>query len=135
MRVPQLVVTAVALIIGVAVPVLEFNATHVFNAAWPGHARLHEVWQLAGNTALAGLCLWLAWRKGAPRLAAGIGLCLTGGFMVAYALSGAYGGSMLHTDGTELAIGGVNVAVIVMLAATCALAAVVCWPQRETAAS
>lgn len=131
MRTSQLVVTAVALIIGVAVPALEFNATHVFNPAWPGHARLHEVWQLASNTALAGLCLWLAWRKGALRLAAGIGLCLSGGFTVAYALSGAYGGSMLHTDGTELAVGGVNVAVIVMLVATGALAAVVCWPTSD----
>lgn len=129
MRISQALVTGVALVIGIVVPTLEVNQTHVFNEMWPPHARLHEVWQLVSNTALAGLCLWLAWKSAAPRLAAGIALCLTAGFTFAYAARDHYGGSMLHTDGTELAVAGVNLAVIVMFVSTCALAAVVCWPR------
>ena len=33
----------------VLLPYLEWNASHVFNLAWPAHARFHEVWQLCTN--------------------------------------------------------------------------------------
>jgi hypothetical protein len=98
----------------VLVPILEVGPTHVFNPAWPGHARLHEVWQLIPNSALGLLAFWLAWRRGLERLACGIGLVQCLGFLVALALSPLYGGTMCHADGTELAVGGINVAVIVI---------------------
>ena len=41
-----------------------------------------------------------------------IALLITGGFLAAYALQGAYGGSMVHPDGTEKTLFGVNVGVI-----------------------
>lgn len=105
---------------GLMTPLLEIGPTHVLNPAWPGHARLHEVWQLGTNSALALLCLWLAWQHGAIRLASLIGLFVTGGFLAALACSSLYGGTMRHSDGSEFAIGGINLAVaIMMLAAVC----------------
>ena len=107
---------------GLLVPVLEISETHLFNPLWPPHARLHEGWQLVTNSAIAGVCLWLAWRKGDVRGAALLALVVVAGFLAAFGLSATYGGSMLHTDGSEIAIGGVNVAVLVMVLAGVILA-------------
>jgi hypothetical protein len=98
----------------VLLPILEVGPTHVFNPAWPGHARLHEVWQLITNSALGLFALWLAWRHGLERIACAIGLLQCLGFLTAFALAPLYGGTMRHPDGTEMAIGGINVAVIVV---------------------
>ena len=98
----------------VLVPILEVGPTHVFNPAWPGHARLHEVWQLIANSTLGLLALWLAWRRGRMTEACWLGLIPCLSFLAAYALAPLYGGTMRHADGTELAIGGINVAVIVI---------------------
>lgn len=130
----KIVVTLCALVFGLVVPVLEVNATHVFNPAWPGHARLHEVWQLVTNSALAAGVLWLVWAKGSVRPAALIGLAVVGGFLIAWALSGAYGGTMVHPDGSELLIAGVNPAVGVMVLAALGLAWVAAFAGRGTAA-
>lgn len=100
------------LLYAVAVPLLEINASHVFNPQWPAHARLHEVWQLATNSALGLWCLYLAWVRAELRLASAIALFVTGGFFFAYLLGPAYGGSMLHTDGSERTLLGINVGVI-----------------------
>lgn len=42
--IPKLLVTIGILFYALAVPLLEINATHVFNPEWVPHARLHEVW-------------------------------------------------------------------------------------------
>lgn len=112
-------------VFGALVPALEINETHVFNPAWPAHARLHEVWQLSSNCLLAALCAWLAWKRDEVRTAALVALCITAGFLVAYAARAGYGGSMLGTDGAEKVVGGINVsavAVFVMTAASACLA-------------
>ncbi len=62
-------------------------------------------------------------------MAALLGLLVTAGFLIAYALRRSYGGSMRHTDGSELMVFGINSAVLTMLAATIALA-IVAWPVR-----
>ncbi|BFN28172.1 hypothetical protein PSCT_04341 [Pseudomonas sp. SCT] len=59
----KLIITFGALLYGLGVPLLEINQTHVFNPQWEPHMRLHEVWQLATNSALALLALWLAWAR------------------------------------------------------------------------
>jgi hypothetical protein len=104
--------TICAALIGIGVPVLEINATHVFNPAWPAHARLHEVWQLLTNSALAAAVAWMAWSPGKRVGAALLSLAVTGGFLIAYLLQGAYGGSMVHPDGSEKIALGVNVALL-----------------------
>jgi hypothetical protein len=108
----RLLVTFGILLYAFAVPVLEVNATHLLNPYWVAHARLHEAWQLATNTSIGLLSLWLAWRRNEIRIPAFLTFTVAGGFLVAYALRDAYGGSMRHTDGSELTALGFNVGVI-----------------------
>jgi hypothetical protein len=96
----------------VAVPILEINDTHVFNPQWPAHARLHEVWQLISNTSIGLLSLWLAWFRNDLKMPAMLTFVVTGGFLAAYLLRASYGGSMLHSDGSELTFVGVNAGVL-----------------------
>jgi hypothetical protein len=109
---PKLLLTVCAFKFGIIVPYLELDATHVFNPMWPAHARLHEVWQLATNTLIAGWCIWRLWWKDDVKQPALFTLLVTGGFFLAYLLRGAYGGSMLHTDGTERLLLGINIGVL-----------------------
>lgn len=108
---PRLLLTVAISFYAIVVPWLELDATHVFNPAWPSHARLHEVWQLITHSALGAVALYALWRHGAVRLAALATYLVTGGFLAAYALRGAYGGSMLHTDGSERLLFGLNIGV------------------------
>ncbi|WP_309644311.1 hypothetical protein [Phenylobacterium sp.] len=118
----KIVISLCVLTFGLLVPVLEINATHVWNPDWPAHARLHEVWQLITNCLLAGGCLWLAWVRNQVAAASLLALAVISGFLAAYLVRGAYGGSMVHPNGSELLVGGVNPATAVMLAAAIALA-------------
>lgn len=128
----KLILTLCVLVFGAVVPVLETNATHVFNPLWPEHARLHEVWQLVSNSALAALCLYLAWGRSDVRLASVIALCVSVGFLGAFSLADTYGGSMRHTDGSEIAVGGVHIAVVVMAVVTAALVGIA-MRERQSA--
>ena len=121
----KIILSLSALLYLAVLPFMEISDTHVFNPDWPGHARMHEVWQLAVHFALAVLALWLGWVRGQVRLGAAILLIVTGGFVFAYAIAGAYGGDMKYADGTELNVLGVNpafgITVIVALALTAVL--------------
>lgn len=108
----KVLITLGVFIYALVVPLLEINDTHVFNPAWPPHARLHEVWQLATNTALGLFCLWLVWFKNHVRLAATLALFITSGFLFAYAIQSFYGGSMVHSDGSEKTLTGLNIGVL-----------------------
>src|SRR5210317_1564835 len=92
------------LIFLVLIPVLEVGPTHVFNADWPGHARLHEVWQLVTNALLSILALLLVHRDGFRWIAGAIALSINMGFLAALITANDYGGSMVHSDGSELLI-------------------------------
>ena len=98
---------------GLLVPILEISSSHVFNPNWPAHALLHEVWQLTTNSMLALYCLWLVWVKQKVVLPSFIGMLVTGGFLLAYVLQDLYGGSMVHTDGSEKIMLGLNAGVMV----------------------
>ena len=117
----KIAITFAALLFGLIVPILEVNATHLLNPLWPSHARLHEAWQLLTNGAIALVCLWLAWRAERVREAAALALLVVGGFLIAWASGPLYGGNMLHTDGSQIALGGINVAVIFMIVAVVGL--------------
>ena len=98
---------------GIVVPWLEINDTHVFNPEWVAHARLHEVWQLLTNSLLGVFAMWRLWGSNNDRyLPSVIALLITGGFLVAYMIQGSYGGSMVHPDGSEKTLFGINVGVI-----------------------
>ena len=104
----RLVVALNALIFVAVLPILEVGPTHVFNPDWPGHARLHEVWQLITNAVFAGLAIHLAWSKGKEALSLIVSLGLSGGFVIAFLTQDLYGGTMKHSDGSELLVAGVN---------------------------
>lgn len=104
----KLIITFAALLFGLGVPLLEINQTHVFNPHWEPHMRLHEVWQLATNSALALLALWLTWKHKQLRLASTLAMLVTGGFLFSYFTRNLYGGSMVLSDGSEKLVFGLN---------------------------
>jgi len=107
----KLIITFCVILYAVVVPILEINATHVFNPDWAPHVRIHEVWQLLTNSCLGILCLWLTWSQRRLMLSAVVSLMVTGGFLVAFTLQESYGGSMQHMDGSEKIILGMNIGV------------------------
>jgi hypothetical protein len=108
----KLLVSVGIVFYALVVPYLEVNNTHVFNPQWVSHARLHEVWQLATNCLFGVFSIWLVWAKARIKLASMVTFFITGGFLFSYITRGAYGGSMLHSDGTERLLLGINIGVI-----------------------
>lgn len=108
---PKILSTFSVLVYALVVPYLEINQTHVFNPHWPSHARLHEVWQLITNSAIGVVSLWFIWKRHEVSRANLLTLLVTGGFMLAFVLRDYYGGSMLHSDGTERLLLGMNIGV------------------------
>lgn len=113
-KISVLPVLLTSLVFGLLIPILEINQTHLFNPEWPSHARLHEAWQLITNAAISALALYLVWTGKAPKIATVLSLIIGLSFLAAFALSGSYGGSMLHTDGTQMTLGGINVAILIV---------------------
>ena len=109
----RVLVTAAILLYAAVVPFLEINATHVLNPEWPGHARLHEVWQILTNSTIGMLCLWKLWRHGDLRLPIAVSLLILGGFLLAWLTQDLYGGSMqLAAEHPERRVLGVNLGVL-----------------------
>ncbi len=108
MLLAKLLITLGALLYGLGVPLLEINPSHVFNPSWEAHARLHEVWQLTTNSALALLSLWLVWVRNDIKLPSILAMLVTGGFLFAYLVRDGYGGSMVLSDGSEKLLFGLN---------------------------
>jgi len=112
---PKITILSVALcafVLSAVIPFMEISDSHLFNPEWPSHARLHEAWQLIGNAAISILAFILVWKDIAPRLGIVLGLILSGSFLAAWAAGPLYGGSMVHSDGTNFTIGGISVVVV-----------------------
>lgn len=107
-----ILVSISALVSGIIIPILELNETHLFNPDWQAHARLHEAWQLMTNSSLSALSVYLIWSGRAPRLAITLSLIISLPFLLAFAAAPIYGGSMLHSDGTQMAVWGMNLGVL-----------------------
>lgn len=104
----------VALVFAITVPALELNDSHLTNPAWPEHARLHEAWQLLSNALIVVLAAWLVATRKAPLLGLTLAAIISLSFLFAWLTGDAYGGSMLHSDGTQMTVGGVNAAVLIV---------------------
>lgn len=119
----RILITLGVIIFAVVIPVLEVNASHVFNADWPAHARFHEVWQLITNCGIGFLCLWLVWVKNKIQLASILVILVMGGVLAAHVIQGFYGGSILSGNmsktilGMELAAFAASSAVIMAIGA------------------
>ncbi|WP_188237810.1 hypothetical protein [Sphingopyxis sp. LK2115] len=111
----RILLTLSVSVLGVLVPYLEYGPTHVFNPDWPGHAKLHDVWQLATNSVFSAAAAYLAWTRPDLRMAARLGLVAPIAFLAAYLTMDLYGGSMVNSDGTELKFGSVNASLVMML--------------------
>lgn len=114
-----------AVIFIVVVPYLEVSSTHVFSDHWPGHARLHDVWQLMcnGTFSLAAVVLAFSDRRMHWMSATIVGV-INITFLVALGLGPQYGGTMQYGDGSELLMADINPAVVVVwVLAAVALAA------------
>lgn len=127
----RLLMTAGILVFGLLIPILEVNATHLFNPDWPQHARFHDAWQLITNSSLAVLCLWLVWGRGQIALSALIGGCVMGGVVLAHALGDLYAGYATYEGGTELTLLGLPAAVAIPLAAVIMFAAAALLERRK----
>lgn len=108
-------------VLGLLVPYLEYSPTHIFNPDWPGHAKLHDVWQLMTNSTFSAAAVWLAWTRTDLRAGARLGLVAPVAFLVSYFTMDLYGGSMVNSDGTELKFGDVNASLVMMLAVSAIL--------------
>ena len=119
----RILITFCVVIFAVVIPILEVNASHVFNSSWPAHARYHEVWQLITNCGIGLLCLWLVWLNNKVQLASVLVVLVMGSVLVAHAIQGLYSGSILSGNtsttilGLELAAFAASVAVAMAIGA------------------
>jgi len=105
-------ITIPTLFYGIVPPIVDFTETHVFHPDWTAHSRLHMVWLLVTNSALALLSIYLMWfRVREPRfnisVAGLIGVCIFIGFLIAAGSSSLYGGSLSDSGGVP-PIGGID---------------------------
>ncbi len=108
-------ITLSALIFVGLIPFLEISDTHLLSPEWPPHARFHNAWQLLTNGALSILALLLVWKSSAPRIGMGIALILNISLLIALMTGALYGGStIMVSDSSERAIGGINIAAIII---------------------
>lgn len=115
-------ILASSLVFGLVVPSLEISDSHVFNPTWPGHARMHDVWQLGSNMLFSAFAAWLLLAKRNVLLAAMINFLVVAPFTLAYLIRNSYGGDMLYADGTELLVAGINPVFTISTALTLGLA-------------
>jgi hypothetical protein len=119
----RILITFCVIIFAVVVPILEVNASHVFNSSWPAHARFHEVWQLITNCGIGLLCLWMVWLKNRVQLASFLVVLVMGSILLAYAIQDFYGGSVLSGNmsatilGMELVVFAASVTVVIAITA------------------
>ncbi|MCU0732445.1 MAG: hypothetical protein MUE84_12780 [Hyphomonas sp.] len=124
---PRILLTLSVSVLGLLVPYLEYSPTHIFNPDWPGHAKLHDVWQLITNSACSAAAAYLAWTRTDLRAGARLGLVAPASFLVSYFTMDLYGGSMVNSDGTELRFGSLNASLVMMLAVTAILGFLSFW--------
>lgn len=130
----KLAITLGVVVFGLLLPVLEIGPTHVFNADWPAHARLHEVWQLITNSSLAVLCLMMVWIRRMVILPSIIGLCVMGGVVIAHVIEARYGGALIYPGGPTLALLGIPGALLIPLIAVTLFGGAIAaslWPRRR----
>ena len=121
----RILITICVLIFAVVIPILEVNASHVFNSSWPEHARFHEVWQLITNCGIGLLCLWLVWLKNNVQLASILVVLVMGSILVAHAIQGLYSGSILSGNISKTILGMELVAFTASLAVAMAVGAAI----------
>lgn len=106
----RVLMTLATLIYGVLPPFVDLTETHVFHSEWTPHSRLHMVWLLGTNSAIALLALYFLWLHKANsafgvRLAGILGLCVFGGFWISATSISFYGGALSDKGGVPPILG------------------------------
>lgn len=109
-RVGLILMTVATLFYGVLPPFVDLTETHVFHPEWTPHSRLHMVWLLGTNSAIAVLALYFLWlhqanRAFGIRLAGILGLCVFGGFWLSASTVSLYGGALSDRGGVPPILG------------------------------
>jgi hypothetical protein len=63
----KLILTFMALFTAISPYAADWNETHIYNAAWSGHAKFHNAQTMLLATALGLIGLWFLWRKARDR--------------------------------------------------------------------
>jgi hypothetical protein len=83
---------ALALITAIGGFAADWNRTHLFNPAWPPHARFHDAMTIALGTGLGGSALYLL-RDGADRREVAVGAALPALFWASMGAAFAFPGT------------------------------------------
>ncbi len=87
-RIGRWLLSGVAGVTAVSPLVADWNRTHVFNPAWPPHAKFHGGHTIALGLLLGTLALWMLWRRpGDERERARDAALVAGVFWAAQALA------------------------------------------------
>ncbi len=90
----RIIVSAVAIFTAVSAHLADWSASHVFNDAWPPHAKFHNGQTLALSIAVCVACLWFAWRgQGEQRTNALAAIVFSGLYWITQAAAILYPGS------------------------------------------
>lgn len=106
----QILMTLATLTYGVIPPFVDLSETHVFHPEWTSHSRMHMVWLLGTNSAVAFLALYFLWfhkanRTFGIRLAGILGLCVYAGFWLSASTASLYGGALSDKGGVPPLMG------------------------------
>lgn len=63
----RLLLSAIAIFVGLGSFVADWNGTHMFNPNWSPHAKFHGAQTLATAVLLAGVTLFFLWRRSGDR--------------------------------------------------------------------
>ena len=96
---------------------------HIFHPQWTPHAKLHMMWLLFGNCAIALLALYFLWFKNKALLSCILGICIAIGFWMSVATKNLYGGELTDINGIETQLFGLdaNVAFFIIISALLAV--------------
>jgi Kef-type K+ transport system membrane component KefB len=106
----RVIMSFATLIYGILPLLVDLGRTHVFHPDWTPHSRMHVVWLLITNSAIAVLALYLLWfhktrNTHGIHLAGLLGLCVYGGFLLAALTTSLYGGALSDRDGVPPVMG------------------------------
>lgn len=109
----RVLLSLIVAFVGIGSIPVDLNSSHIFNPAWPPHARYHDVMLLVVWAGIAGVALWLLWRRSAEPhvgvvVATLVPLISTGAFFVALLVPGA--SPMLGPDVPLPELGGMPIA-------------------------
>jgi hypothetical protein len=99
----RVLMTLATLIYGALPSLVGLTKTHVFNREWTSHSRMHMMWLLVTNSAIAVLALYFLWfhkehSAFGVHLAGILGLCVLGGFWLSASTISLYGGALRDKD-------------------------------------